>query len=196
MADTPETPKTAPTATMNDEIDSIMSEIEQLQKEMSAPMPTPVAAAPVAAAAVATPVQAAPTVASSVDDLFSELQAAASTEQGGGLEETLGEIKAAAPESGVFSEADTKGEETMSKATAGQSWAQDSSNAGGSDGTLSLTLSGNMTLKLKYEFEGQEVTISFADQALRVQMTDGTEFKLPVARIAQTGTVKAFKKAV
>ena len=31
----------------------------------------------------------------------------------------------------------------------------------GNDGTLSLTLSGNMTLKLKYEFEGQEVSISF-----------------------------------
>jgi hypothetical protein len=70
---------------------------------------------------------------------------------------------------------------------------------GGSDGSLTLTLTGNMTLKLKYEFEGQEVMVSFADQALRVQMSDGTEFKVPVARLAATTTtttsnVKPFKK--
>jgi len=71
--------------------------------------------------------------------------------------------------------------------------------AGNSDGSLTMTLTGNMTLKLKYEFEGQEVTVSFADQALSVKMTDGTEFKVPVARLAATSTstasnVKPFKK--
>jgi hypothetical protein len=75
-----------------------------------------------------------------------------------------------------------------------------SNNTGGnSDGSLTMTLTGNMTLKLKYEFEGQEVTVSFADQALSVKMTDGTEFKVPVSRLAATSTgtasnVKAFKK--
>jgi hypothetical protein len=64
-----------------------------------------------------------------------------------------------------------------------------------SDGSLTLTLTGNMTLKLKYEYEGQEVMVSFADQALRVQMTDGTEFKIPVARLAPVSNVKRLKKS-
>ena len=51
-----------------------------------------------------------------------------------------------------------------------------------SDGTLSMTLSGTMTLKLKYEYEGQEVTIGFADNALKVYLSDGTEFKIPIGR--------------
>ncbi len=49
-------------------------------------------------------------------------------------------------------------------------------------GCLTLSLQGSMTLKLKYEFEGQEVTLSFNDQFLRVELSDGTEFKIPVAR--------------
>lgn len=53
------------------------------------------------------------------------------------------------------------------------------------DGTLTMMLSGNMTLKLKYEYGDQEVTVSFAEQALRVQLSDGTEFKIPVGRGAR-----------
>ena len=43
-----------------------------------------------------------------------------------------------------------------------------------------MTLKGSMTLRLQYEFEGQEVTIGFTDGALRVTLADGTEFKVPV----------------
>ena len=43
-----------------------------------------------------------------------------------------------------------------------------------------MTLRGNMTLKLQYELEGQVVSIGFTDQALRVQLADGTEFKIPM----------------
>jgi len=62
-------------------------------------------------------------------------------------------------------------EESMSTKNTGM-------NAG--DGCLSMTVTGNMTLKLKYDFNGQEVTIGFDDQALKVQLADGTEFKIPV----------------
>ncbi|MGK5083286.1 hypothetical protein WDW37_08260 [Bdellovibrionota bacterium FG-1] len=51
-----------------------------------------------------------------------------------------------------------------------------------SDASISVKLSGTMTLKLSYEFEGQEVTVSFNDGALRVELSDGTEFKIPVRR--------------
>lgn len=50
----------------------------------------------------------------------------------------------------------------------------------GGDGALTMSLRGNMTLRLQYEIEGQTVTIGFADQALKVQLADGTEFKIPM----------------
>lgn len=56
------------------------------------------------------------------------------------------------------------------------------SDAASADGSLTLTLTGNMTLKLNYAFEGQEVTVGFSDHALKVQLSDGTEFKIPVGR--------------
>lgn len=50
------------------------------------------------------------------------------------------------------------------------------------EGALTMTLTGNMTLKLKYEYEGQEVLIGFEDHQLKIQLRDGTEFKIPVQR--------------
>jgi hypothetical protein len=50
------------------------------------------------------------------------------------------------------------------------------------EGCLTMSLQGNMTLKLKYEYEGQDVTIGFSDNTLKVQLSDGTEFKIPIAR--------------
>ncbi len=49
-------------------------------------------------------------------------------------------------------------------------------------GHVAVKLSGDMTLRLSYEFEGQEVTIGFTDGSLRVELSDGTEFKIPVRR--------------
>jgi hypothetical protein len=53
-------------------------------------------------------------------------------------------------------------------------------------GVVTMTLSGDMTLKLRYEFEGQEVSVGFEDHCLKVQLTDGTEFKIPVSRKGKT----------
>jgi hypothetical protein len=50
------------------------------------------------------------------------------------------------------------------------------------EGCLSMTLSGQMTLKLKYSFEGQEVSIRFVDHCLKIELKDGTEFKVPIQR--------------
>ncbi len=49
-------------------------------------------------------------------------------------------------------------------------------------GSVSLKLTGDMVLRLSYEFEGQEVSIGFSDGALRVELSDGTEFRIPVRR--------------
>ena len=56
------------------------------------------------------------------------------------------------------------------------------SESGSVEAGLSMTLTGKMTLKLAYEYEGEQVSISFVDQALMVQLSDGTEFKIPVRR--------------
>lgn len=50
------------------------------------------------------------------------------------------------------------------------------------EGSLTLKLSGNMTLKLEYEVEGQSVVIGFNDGALEVLLADGTEFKVPMRK--------------
>jgi hypothetical protein len=49
-----------------------------------------------------------------------------------------------------------------------------------SDGTLTLNLSGNMTLKLSYAQNGQNVSIRFERECLYVNLDNGTEFKIPV----------------
>jgi hypothetical protein len=50
------------------------------------------------------------------------------------------------------------------------------------EGSLSMTLAGSMRLALKYEQNGQEVSIRFEDEFLRISLADGTEFKVPVGR--------------
>ncbi len=49
-------------------------------------------------------------------------------------------------------------------------------------GSLSMTLTGSMKLALKYDVDGQEVTLGFDSQFLHLTLADGTEFKIPVGR--------------
>jgi hypothetical protein len=49
-------------------------------------------------------------------------------------------------------------------------------------GSLTLTLSGNMSLRLQYDCEGQSITVGLVDHCLVVALADGTEFKIPVRR--------------
>lgn len=48
------------------------------------------------------------------------------------------------------------------------------------EGCLTMTLSGKMTLRLQYEYADQGITIGFVDEMLRVELSDGTEFKIPI----------------
>jgi len=52
--------------------------------------------------------------------------------------------------------------------------------------SLTMSLTGSMTLRLKYEFAGQEVTVGFTDEFLKIELADGTEFKIPVGREKKT----------
>lgn len=63
------------------------------------------------------------------------------------------------------------------------------------DGALTLQLQGSMTLKLKYEADGQEVTVAFSEGCLKVTLGDGTEFKVPVSRRHSANVAPGAKKA-
>jgi hypothetical protein len=125
------------------------------------------------------------------------------------LEDTVGELKedpAAAPgksildasaenEDGVHETADptmnvapvsTGGSPVRAVSSGHGAGAGSGSHSGsqgnGAPGSLTMTLSGNMTLRLRYEFEGQDVTVGFDEGCFRVELADGTEFKVPVRK--------------
>jgi len=167
--------------------------------EVEAPVATPVATAAVAAnteGTVEEPSSDEEEVVTADEDILKEFQQAASAgDDDGGMEEMLSDLKDDSPsgpnlidqtleaeaaaavqeEPAALSPAPTQ---EHSQDYPGETMANTSRN----DGSLTLTLAGNMTLKLKYEFDGQEVTVSFADGSLKVQLADGTEFKVPVGK--------------
>jgi hypothetical protein len=49
-----------------------------------------------------------------------------------------------------------------------------------------MTLSGKMSLRLKYAFDGNEVSVRFADDTLIVALSDGTEMRIPLKRGARS----------
>lgn len=162
-----------------DEIDKIMNEIESLQKEMGSVETT-------ADAIVEEAEASAPGQVSANPDSMEEFRG--STDDAG-MEETLSGLQEepaagptlldqVAPAVQLVQTNEDKGE-VMSDRDETQVAAETAES-----GSLSITLTGNMTLKLKYEYEGEEVVIGFSDHALKVQMTDGTEFKIPVKRKA------------
>ena len=90
------------------------------------------------------------------------------------MEETLGTLKGDEPtdESPLAGDADPASETDEDSGT----------ESAPENGELTLSLTGNMTLRLKYQYEGNDVMIGFKDHALQVRMSDGTEFKIPVRR--------------
>jgi DNA repair exonuclease SbcCD ATPase subunit len=51
-----------------------------------------------------------------------------------------------------------------------------------SDNSLSMTVSGQMSLKLNFEVEGQEILVQFNTDMIHIQFSEGTEFKIPLKR--------------
>lgn len=175
-------------AETQDEIAKIMSEIDTLQVSMAE---APTAAQPV------------PTGTAAPDPAPLEVETETETEvtmddfRGGSdepsMEETLGSEIEEPAAGGLLADAPSK---TVSAPAAAQqeeatvtelkpkavATAAHESRGETQSGTLTLSLTGSMNLRLRYECEGQEVTIGFVDDALRVELADGTEFKVPVRR--------------
>ncbi len=79
------------------------------------------------------------------------------------MEETLGSLKGEESGDGPLGE-------------------EDGEKGGAQGGELTLSLTGDISLRLRYQIEGQDIVIGFKDHALQVRMNDGTEFKIPVRR--------------
>ena len=90
------------------------------------------------------------------------------------MEETLGNLKSQEETTEEITEETT---EETTEASHEEETTTDSEN-----GELTINLTGNMTLRLKYQYEGQDVIIGFKNHSLQVRMSDGTEFKIPVRR--------------
>lgn len=166
---------------------------------VATPVPAP-AATPVAAAAPSPAPNPLAPVAPAAEDALSDFRGGS---EDAGLEATLGELKGgddvgmlgqmmaetmaetpqAAPQNATS--AISKVEEEIPQAekeffmAANES---DKKSGSGEEGSLTMTLKGSMTLKLKYECGDQEVSIGFVDDALHIGLADGTEFKIPVGR--------------
>ncbi|MEK6705678.1 MAG: hypothetical protein AABZ06_07805 [Bdellovibrionota bacterium] len=207
MVNTPNISK----AEAQDEINKIMSEIEHLQKEMnlSHAAQQPAGAAGVKPAANVSPLRPPPRVApqnipdetpDGTEDVLNEFRG---TAEDGSMEETLGgleEIKSdkpsilddevdAAPKEyqEEYQEPETNKGEVMPVNNT-QAYYKDNdsedknANANAADSSLTMTLTGNMSLNLKYDCCGEEIVIGFRDDALRLKLSDGAEFKIPLRR--------------
>ena len=166
------------------EIDKIMSEIEELQQEMNR--------ADAAAAAPVKKLHAVPDSPTSTlgdeDDILKEFQNGGANEDAS-MDETLGHLKheSSGPsllDDEAASEPDTSEIEDQIERDK-QMVSDDQEMGTGSGGSMTLSMTGNMTLRLNYEVEGQLITIGFAEQTLTVELADGTEFKIPLHRTAK-----------
>lgn len=185
----------------SDDIDQIINEIDQLEAELNAqskegdfePSPPP-SPRPQLKAVESHPTQE--------SEVLSEFRAGATTTAGEGLEDTLANLKDDEESSGNglldqavnSSEDDPESEEEDDVeefepqeeldiqdeiSDAHEKW---ESSEDTSDGALSMTLTGKMKLKLRYNFQGQDIMVSFTDHALKVELADGTEFKIPLGK--------------
>lgn len=211
-------------ADTKDEIEKIMNEIDELQKEMSS-IDAVVALSDTENSA-SPPQEETQTVEESVpasSETVSENEGADlmkdfhGSSEDASMEETLGDLKAdEVPAGKSILDEPTVVEEpideeqpmanvktTMADVTPlrevkndhSQRWSTPtkipSSSRAPADGKMTLTLSGSINLSLKYDYSGEEVTVGFEDEYLFVELSDGTEFKIPVGKRRSQGSSKS-----
>lgn len=138
-----------------EELDQIMNEIEELQEEMD-------------------------TETRSLKESPHEFRP---DEDWAGMEETLSNLEEEPPSGhSLFDQMTQETEKENAEVVEMKEMQSAYSTEKETDGSLTMTLTGNMTLKLKYAYGGHEVVVGFNEQFLVVQMADGTEFKVPVGR--------------
>jgi hypothetical protein len=141
---------------MSNDVAKMMKELDELEKEIEG-SPAQESASP-KALDIGT--------GSNDDDFWGK----GTGEAGDSMEDTLAAVKPEHSGNSVFDQAQETAEEEkpMAKQTKTGS------------GELTLRLSGDMTLNLEYSTGGQFVMVSFADGFLKIELADGTEFKVPM----------------
>ena len=156
------------------EFAEIMGELEKLQKEVDSkdgakPDLKIVASNPAPAEAAPAPTQ------------IQDFHAGASSDAA--LEDTLSTFKDDQEENedSLFAEkaVDPNSNDSDDSIVGGEIKTTPSSASTAEEGSLSMTISGAMRLELRYALSDQSVYVSFEDQMLRIEMNDGTEFKVP-----------------
>lgn len=107
------------------------------------------------------------------------------------MEETLGHLKEedGAAENCIFDETE-KTAPAVESSVSPEGEGQMSKQSGSGQDELKMTLSGQMKLVLEMQSDGHSVSVSFDSGHLVVEMSDGTEFKIPLNR-SQKSHLKA-----
>lgn len=199
-------PKAAPasevTEKAQDDLEKIMHEIDELQQEIDEVTPAAKSSAPKASSnsklkLISQPAEEEVVEDSALgaseqleDDVLSEFRGEPGDQ---GMEETLADLKEESPpQAGLLDQVLEESAPAASSAASSAIGEEENVETESSEeGSLTLTLTGHMTLKLRYECEGQEVTVGFSEQCLRVTLADGTEFKVPVSQAARRENMKS-----
>ncbi len=173
----------------DNEIDQIMNELDKLQGEMESsepnlkvvPNPQPeVEAAPEEAPAEEAATESLP----EEDDLLSEFHAS-TDENSGSMEDAVGELGTEEADSGLLASDERPGSAPAPAPVTHlptRTTSRSASASSSSEGALRMTLTGEIQLQLQYEVGGQEVSIGFENDTLKVSLSDGTEFRIPLKR--------------
>ncbi|MEO5969587.1 MAG: hypothetical protein ABIQ95_06640 [Bdellovibrionia bacterium] len=171
------------------EIDRIMNEIGELQNQMAS-LSTSEGSAP-----DESPSPAKTSDESEISELFKHIEGGEASL----LAETMADVSAKTEEnapsnlvaetqnmeseidSAVHEDQEANGpnESTISKVTTQMKTPQKENPA---DNSLSMTVSGQMSLKLNFEVDGQEILVHFDSDMIFIQFSEGTEFKIPLKR--------------
>lgn len=98
------------------------------------------------------------------------------------MEETLGHLKdeEEGTDNSIFNQTEIEDSVVAHTASTGEKEMSKKSQSGNDE--LKMTLSGQMKLVLQMQSDGHEVSISFDSGTLIVEMSDGSEFRIPVNR--------------
>jgi len=184
MSDKKENPKT-------EEIDQIMAELDQLQKQVpdnSAAIDPEikeqieeVIEAHEKEKQVTNDPEDTALIEEKSDSTLDEIRAEASqdSEDSVSLDDSFGDMKQEDIQAETSSFGDSE-EELNNVTPLHHSHSNNTGDSLGNNGSLQMTLSGNIQLELKYAQGGDEVSIHFQDGYFCVSLNNGAEFKIPL----------------
>ncbi|MBI2711809.1 MAG: hypothetical protein HYX41_02940 [Bdellovibrio sp.] len=172
----------------DDNIDKIMSEIEELREDMKATVSTPVSTGTAPSARATSNLTKTPPLDEFGPQLVPEPVSEEDTNPSGV------KVQRKPESSGVSMSPSTKPTPAESVSASGEEgWLEEtyahlkenqaldaSSIMDGLGGALTLLVQGSMAVRLRHETTGQEVGISFVEDSIHVYLADGAELRIPL----------------